>query len=738
MSNQAIPGSAAQPLDLSSLPDVAALTAQQAHLIERDAETWLLEHPAVEDAAVVVTGFTRDERVTKCARCGIASVFPGVDFDDQLVCSLCRDYEENRDQILRYFGRPDAFGELIRKRAAEADGEFDCLLLYSGGKDSTYVLFQLLELGLKVMTYTFDNGFISKTALRNVEEITQELGVPHVTLTRVDQPKIFLESLHEHKSVCNGCFRSLLEIGHQVAAEHGIPSIVTGLSRGQIIDERLSWFYRNGIYDPERIDADLDSGRQVYHLLHRGGENYIGDRVKVVDFFRYSEVTKEDIRRFLAEHPSWSQPADTGFCSSNCLINDVGVFVHKLERGYHNYEAPTRWEVRLGHLTKSVADEELVDPTVNRRVTTLLDRIGYDQPETREILAARMIAYVVTNGTSIDEVRAWAEQNALGSVPRILPSRWVPLSAVPRIGGALEFRSLPRMSDSRFDAVPMEPEATPTPVGFLEPTRALALAGADRPRARAVALDIPWGIAAGRIAVAVAAAASEVPEARLQWTASEPPEFERVPAGRAWVKRLDLARSSSEEWPQQVRTLTARLLARHDPHAGCLQAFMLDGPKGTRVLVLTADESGLGPDGLAPVVGAIGRILGIWETPQSTGAAQAREEAVRWLRARDGGARIRVSGGGAPEGDASEHGVVDVAAEDWTTELVVYDGAGVPGAAAPYRELDARFRRFADPVRPDGAPADSIVVEPAADGWRLVPESGEAVEMPVTAAVGGR
>src|SRR5437868_316863 len=115
------------------------------------------------------------------------------------------------------------------------------------------------------MTFTFDNGFISRTALDNVRTTAEALGVEYVIKSRADQNKIFLESLQTHQSVCNGCFSSLLDLGNRLAYEHGIPTIVTGLSRGQIIDERLTWFHRQGIFDPDEIDQQLAIGRKVYH-----------------------------------------------------------------------------------------------------------------------------------------------------------------------------------------------------------------------------------------------------------------------------------------------------------------------------------------------------------------------------------------------------------------------------------------------------------------------------------------
>ncbi|MGW1513796.1 condensation domain-containing protein [Streptomyces sp. NPDC002394] len=317
-----------------------------------------------------------------CVRCGISSRYPGLVFDSDGVCDLCTRYAEHGTEIDAWFGDVDRFVELVRGRAEARGSAYDCLLLYSGGKDSSYVLYRLIDLGLRVRTFTFDNGFISKTALRNVETITSELGIEHVTATHADQNAVFLRSLQQHKSVCNGCFRSLLDLSTQHAHDLDIPTIVTGLSRGQIMDERLTWFHRQGIFDPAEIEPRLREGRQVYHQSGGAVSAEVVDSVEVVDFYRYSDVTKDGIRALLRERSDlWAQPGDTGFCSSNCMINDAGVLVHSRERGFHNYEAPTRWEVRLGHLDRAEADEELRPPAATPRVRKMLLQIGYPLPE---------------------------------------------------------------------------------------------------------------------------------------------------------------------------------------------------------------------------------------------------------------------------------------------------------------------------------------------------------------------
>jgi non-ribosomal peptide synthase protein (TIGR01720 family) len=225
-----------------------------------------------------------------------------------------------------------------------------------------------------------------------------------VTAALESMPEVFKESLEKHSSVCNGCFKGLLELSLRLADEKKINYIVTGLSRGQIISERLAWFYERNIFDCEQIESELAVGRKVYHglgdykgLRLRGVEHdSIFDRIALIDFYRYTDVAKSEILRFLKQKDAlWEQPSDCGFCSSNCLINDVGIFVHKQERGYHNYEAPTAWEVRMGHLSLDAAREELREVARPDRARRILKIIGYAPEAGRESRGRQPVVYCI-------------------------------------------------------------------------------------------------------------------------------------------------------------------------------------------------------------------------------------------------------------------------------------------------------------------------------------------------------
>ena len=98
--------------------------------------------------------------------------------------------------------------------------------------------------------------------------------------------------------------------------------------------------------------------------------------MEVHDFYRYSDVDLDELLSYLQEKLPWIRPKDTGR-STNCLINDIGIHVHKKERGFHNYALPYSWDVRLGHKKRDAALDELDDDIDAGYVDKILSEVGY-------------------------------------------------------------------------------------------------------------------------------------------------------------------------------------------------------------------------------------------------------------------------------------------------------------------------------------------------------------------------
>ena len=376
-------------------------------------EARLLKHPDIRECHADVTNRVTDVSkiptpISYCSRCGLASNVPGTSFDEKSTCNLCRSFDAYKEKAQAYFKTPDELKSIVAQVKASRSGEHDCLVMLSGGKDSTYMLYQLCGLGLQPLAFTLDNGFISEEAKQNIRRTVQALGVDHVFGTTPHMNEIFVDSLNRFANVCNGCFKTIYTLATHLAREKRIRYIFTGLSRGQFFETRLTEevFQRND-FDVGRLDALVLDARKSYHRRQDAVAHYLEvdifrddevfDQIEFVDFYRYWSVPLEQMYAFLDEHASWVRPSDTGR-STNCLINDLGIYIHKQQRGYHNYALPYSWDVRLGQKRRDEAMAELDDEINEDRVRQIMRRIGYVEPAlSNEPDNNQLVAYYVTD-----------------------------------------------------------------------------------------------------------------------------------------------------------------------------------------------------------------------------------------------------------------------------------------------------------------------------------------------------
>ena len=429
-----------------------------------EVEAALVRHPDIVTALVRV--WSPELRglgeLARCVRCGLGADVPGVTFSAEGVCNVCHSYDEIEPQAHVWFRSEADLDDRLATVRGRHDGEIDCLHLLSGGKDSTYALYQLVERGWRVHALTLDNGFISDGAKENIRRSVADLGITHEFATTDAMNEIFRDSLDRYSNVCQGCYKTIYTIAVARARELGIPVIVTGLSRGQFFETRLvPHQFEHGRFDPDEIDRTVLEARRVYHhtvdavtrLLPEQSvfdDDEIFEHVEFLDFYRYVDVDLADVYRFLESRAPWVRPADTGR-STNCLINVAGIQVHRSEQGYHNYAEPYSWDVRLGHKTRDEALEELDDEVDDDEVERLLTEIGY-RPKTNEVLTAW---YQTASGADLDPDELRAHLRLL-LAEHAVPSAFVRIDDVPM---AAE-RESRRGSAAGSDTVPPSQRAT--------------------------------------------------------------------------------------------------------------------------------------------------------------------------------------------------------------------------------------------------------------------------------------
>ena len=114
-----------------------------------------------------------------CCRCVMPHTKPDLHIDEQGVCNACRAYERRKEVDWRK--RHDELLTLLEKHRRHSS-DWDCIVPVSGGKDSTYQVVRMLQLGLNPLCVTSTTCDLSDIGRRNIENL-KRLGVDYVEFT---------------------------------------------------------------------------------------------------------------------------------------------------------------------------------------------------------------------------------------------------------------------------------------------------------------------------------------------------------------------------------------------------------------------------------------------------------------------------------------------------------------------------------------------------------------------------
>ena len=281
-----------------------------------------------------------------------------------------------------------------------ADHPYDVLMAYSGGKDSSYTLLVLKrEYKLKVLALTFNNGFLSPAAMRNMQTITEALGIDHLMVSP-SKEELFrafrksarslvypMRALERASAICNTCMNLVKSYLLKTAIEMSIPIIAYGWSPGQapIHASVIRWNssmirqMQSAVVSAfstmggEDLIAYLPGERHFRILDEANGPGGMGlHNVHPLAFLEYSEERiLEEIRNL-----RWEPPQDTDSNSTNCLLNSLGIKVHLEQFGFHPYALEIAGLVREGHMSREAGLQKLSLSPDERVIREVKERLG--------------------------------------------------------------------------------------------------------------------------------------------------------------------------------------------------------------------------------------------------------------------------------------------------------------------------------------------------------------------------
>lgn len=118
--------------------------------------------------------------LTYCVHCVMPDTKPDLHLDEDGVCNACRSYEYRRD--VDWDARHQELLQILENYRHRDGSHWDCIVPVSGGKDSTYQVVRMLQLGLNPLCVTSTTCDLSSIGRRNIENL-KCLGVDYIEVT---------------------------------------------------------------------------------------------------------------------------------------------------------------------------------------------------------------------------------------------------------------------------------------------------------------------------------------------------------------------------------------------------------------------------------------------------------------------------------------------------------------------------------------------------------------------------
>lgn len=168
------------------------------------------------------------ENLRRCTRCLLPETYETIEFDAEGVCNICRSTEHKQTQI-DWVERKRLLDRLVEKFRGK--GDYDCIVPFSGGKDSTFQLYYLVkEYGLKPLVVRFNHGFMRPTIQENNQRTFKKLGVDVLEFTPNWHivKRLMLESFERKTDFCWHCHTGIYSYPLRIAIKFKVPLVFWG------------------------------------------------------------------------------------------------------------------------------------------------------------------------------------------------------------------------------------------------------------------------------------------------------------------------------------------------------------------------------------------------------------------------------------------------------------------------------------------------------------------------------
>lgn len=354
----------------------------------------------------------------RCARCGLPETYETIEFDEFGVCNICRQHEFKKEKV-NWAARKQMLDELISEYRGKYD--YDCIVPFSGGKDSTFTLYYLVkEYKLKPLVVQFNHGFMRPNLLANNKRTFKKLGVDVISFTpnwKVVK-RLMREALIRKGDFCWHCHTGIFSYPMHLAIKFKVPLVLWGEPSSEYtayydyrddevesVDEtRFNRFVNLGITAEDMkgmIEKDFD-------LDPRDLMPYTYPALRDLKMLRYQSVClgsfipwdTQKQSQIIMDELGWQgdqvegmPPGRYTYEKIECHMQGVRDYLKFLKRGYSRVTQMTALDIRNGRISKDEADK-IIEEWEGKKPPSLelfLEYLEMSEEEFNDIVAKLVV-----------------------------------------------------------------------------------------------------------------------------------------------------------------------------------------------------------------------------------------------------------------------------------------------------------------------------------------------------------
>ena len=299
---------------------------------------------------------------------------------------------------------------------------YDCVVPFSGGKDSTFALWYLVKIKkLKPLVVRFDHNFYREKIEENTQRTISKLGVDFINYKSNFEivRKTMLESLIRRGDFCWHCHVGIAAYPVNVAIEKKVPLIFYGEPSAE-----YSAYYNYNEFeegDVEHFNKTTNMGINAEDMYEMIKEKYPDTDISINDLKAYIFPSQRDLNKnqiknaYLGNYVPWDVkkqveiikkelgwqgdnvegiPEEYNYEKIECMMQGVRDYIKFLKRGFGRTAHLTSIDIRNNRMSREKALElcKIYDGKKPKSLDVFLKIINITEDEFYDIVKTHIVS----------------------------------------------------------------------------------------------------------------------------------------------------------------------------------------------------------------------------------------------------------------------------------------------------------------------------------------------------------